>query len=707
MTHSPGKEAADATALLQAIETFEALRTQAVDLATAAIRTWWDSEIQRLLQSIDLDQLTSAARGQLRIEPLRRAGFSNVGQILDHTPESLSTLPGLGVTTARQLTAAAESVAREVERFKGPRIDVEHKTPATTAMLAELIRAGFVAQCTAEIDEDLRRARAELPRLIPSAPPSSGPWAPSGPTERQTTTRPAGSLTSWLQWARQHRVQDRLQAASRAVKGPRAASEVLWTNYERDPVRYTSLLHQLSGYQPPEETHGSLAAEVIAAVEEQGLDKSLLRVSTRRYQEFGARYALRMNRIILGDEMGLGKTVQAIAVIAHLYAHGARRFLVVCPASVIENWAREVPRHSTLSVTRIHGSGADSAFDLWRDDGGIALTTFDTLKRYEPVRTDVLVVDEAHYVKNPQAGRTQAVAHWLREATRAMFMTGTPLENHVGEFRNLIAMLRPEVAAKLGSSSVALPPSQFQWGISSVYLRRKTEEVLSELPELTHVPQWVGLSGADRIEYEQAVAGSHFMNMRQAAYRPGDVQGSAKLERLLEIVDEAEETGRKVLIFSYFRSVLDAVARVLGNRARGPITGDTPAKQRQGLVDDFGADPTAVALLAQILAGGTGMNIQCASVVIICEPQLKPSLEAQAIARAHRLGQVRQVTAHRLLAVKTVDEQLVDRLERKAAEATAYADRSVVADSTAEAVDISEQTLINEIIAAERQRLGL
>ena len=156
------------------------------------------------------------------------------------------------------------------------------------------------------------------------------------------------------------------------------------------------------------------------------------------------------------------------------------------------------------------------------------------------------------------------------------------------------------------------------------------------------------------------------MAMRRAAYAPGSPVGSAKLGRLVEIVEEASANGRKVVVFSYFRDVLDTVAAVLGAVAIGPLTGSVPPVQRQALVDEFGARRGPAVLVSQIQAGGVGLNIQAASVVILTEPQWKPTIEDQAIARCHRMGQVRSVDVHRLLAEDSVDQRMLEILATKA-----------------------------------------
>jgi SNF2 family DNA or RNA helicase len=199
--------------------------------------------------------------------------------------------------------------------------------------------------------------------------------------------------------------------------------------------------------------------------------------------------------------------------------------------------------------------------------------------------------------------------------------------------------------------------------------------------------------------------------------RGAPVNDSAKLNRLVDIVEEATEDGRKVVVFSFFRTVLDTVMTALGDKAVGPVTGDVPPAARQALVDEFTNRAGPSVLVSQIQAGGVGLNIQAASVVILCEPRWNPAIEEQAIARAHRMGQVRRVDVHRLLAEHTVDQQMLEITAAKRAEFDEYARRSDLAAATPDAIDVSDPAAVAEvasqaeaerrILAAERARLGL
>lgn len=352
----------------------------------------------------------------------------------------------------------------------------------------------------------------------------------------------------------------------------------------------------------------------------------------------------------------------------------------------------------------------------------MAVTTYDSLRSIpmpypDGIRLGLLVVDEAHYAKNPAAERTKAVRAWASRTERVLFLSGTPMENKVEEFRSLVGHLRPDIATRVRPLDGLAGAARFRHAVAPVYLRRNQVDVLDELPPRIESEEWVTLEGPDLRAYRDAVASGNFMAMRRAAYAPATVAGSAKLGRLAEIVEEASSNGRKIVIFSFFLDVLQAVASVLGGDAVGPLTGSLAPGKRQGLVDEFTARRGPAALVGQIQAGGVGLNIQAASVVIITEPQWKPSIEEQAIARCHRMGQVRTVDVHRLLAEDSVDQRMLEILAVKAVLFDEYVRRSELKETTADAVDVSDLKVTKEtvtqaeaerrIIDLERKRLRL
>ncbi|WP_419927653.1 DEAD/DEAH box helicase [Candidatus Poriferisocius sp.] len=458
-----------------------------------------------------------------------------------------------------------------------------------------------------------------------------------------------------------------------------------------------------------------LPADIAERITSFDLDVTLLGASLRGYQDFGAKFALVQKRIILGDEMGLGKTIEALAVLCHLRSRGATHFLVVCPASVLANWENEIQRHSQLPTPlRLHGHLRERLLRKWTREGGVAITTFDTLRLLHMPTTDIaaVVVDEAHYVKNPGARRTGAVLACLERSEHALLMSGTPLENRLEEFRTLVNHVQPAIATRLLTVDGPTSADAFQRAAAPVYLRRNQTDVLDELPEKIETADWLPLEGAAADRYRRAVASGNFMEMRRAVFLTDNPADSPKLTRLREIVEEATDNDRKVIVYSYFRDVLNRVHEALGPLAMGPLTGSVSGPRRQELVDEFSTRREPAVLVSQIEAGGIGLNIQAASVVIIAEPQWKPSTEEQAIARSHRMGQIRPVEVHRLLTENSVDEHMLAILARKSALFARYIRPSAMKDATAAAVDTSaatssQSTQEEQIIESERRRLGL
>lgn len=689
---------ADARALLsehasvraQALHALDALRR---DVARAG------------LDAVPVSRLKDVTGGRLRIGTLEKAGLATVRQVLEATPYELQLLPGIGARTAGQIHAAARQIEQAAAEAASLRLDVDRPDHHTTELVVALHR--------------LVGAGPDLPRTLDAAGDLAGRLAPLLAQARPARSRLRMMFTLP---ARRRRAREAVEDLEALLDGAAATRLLLaqvttdllrppardfeaWADFETRSPEYFALLAELAG-EPLGTGQGLLPDDLAAKVAAQPLDDTHRRVSLRGYQAFGARFALVQERVIIGDEMGLGKSIEAIAALAHLRATGGTHFLVVCPASVLINWVREIGSRSTLPAYPLHGPDRLAAQREWLRQGGVAVATLDGLHRLEGIELPelgMLVVDEAHYVKNPETKRSRAVAAWCGRARRVLFLTGTPMENRVEEFRTLIAYLRPDLAAGLRTSDVVAGAQAFRKAVAPVYLRRNQQDVLAELPERVEADEWVEFSGADFEAYREAVAAGNFMAMRRAAY--AEPATSAKLKRLLELVEDAEANGLKVVVFSYFRAVLATVGAALDGRAHGPLSGDVSAERRQQVVDEFSAAAGHAVLLSQVQAGGVGLNLQAASVVILCEPQVKPSIEAQAAGRAHRMGQVRRVQVHRLLTVDSVDQRMLDILRRKSALFDAYARRSDLAESTGDAVDVSEQSLAGQVVEEEQRRL--
>ncbi|WP_327680685.1 DEAD/DEAH box helicase [Streptomyces sp. NBC_00467] len=683
---------------------------RAVEAVRAALAPLHDELAGRELAAIPVARLKDVTEGRLRLGVIEAAGYRFVGDVLAADRYRLRQIPGVGQQTADQALAAARQIAEAVGETVAVRIDVDNPEPRTSALvvaLHRLVEAGPDARRAVDAAEALAR---RLGPLLVEAAPAGGRlrmWL-AGQERRERVHAALAEILAVTEEAGSHDVPVLLGQASVDLLRAPADDVEAWVDFELRSAEYYSLLAEIAGRGPDlAAAEGFLPGEVAERVRAQPLDDTLRRVSLRGYQSFGARFVLAQRRVVLGDEMGLGKTIQAIAALAHLAATGQSHFMVVCPASVLINWTREVSARSALRAIPLHGPDRQEAFAAWKDGGGVAVTTYDALRGF-PVpgagELGMLVVDEAHYVKNPEARRSRTVAEWAAQCERVLFLTGTPMENRVAEFRSLVRHLQPELAPEIGGVEGAVGSRAFRRAVAPCYLRRNQEDVLTELPSLLHTDEWEELSAADLDAYAEAVDAGNFMAMRRAAYV--HAEKSAKLQRLRELVAEAADNGLKVLVFSYFRDVLETVGEALGSQAYGPISGSVAPGRRQNIVDEFSAVAGHAVLLAQIEAGGVGLNLQAASVVIICEPQIKPTIEHQAVARAHRMGQVRAVQVHRLLATSGVDKRMLEILENKSRLFDAYARRSDVVEATPDAIDISDGSLARQIVEEEQRRLA-
>jgi len=466
--------------------------------------------------------------------------------------------------------------------------------------------------------------------------------------------------------------------------------------YRANNAAFVAELEQLH-YEAPETEapreprgmHGGLPFEIAQRVETTMLETGPLLATLRRYQEFGARYLIAQQRALLGDDMGLGKTIQVLAAMCHLHAKGARHFFVVVPNSVLLNWEREVTKHTELSVVIAHGDEREERIAHWRDHGGVAITTYGTLQKLLHLipHVDMVAVDEAHLVKNPEAQRTQAVAQLTKGCDHVVLMTGTALENRLNEMLALATLAQPEmehVFQQMSRMAIEyIQSDELFEQIAPVYLRRTQQDVLHELPERILLDNWVIPSDDDKAAY--LLSPAQVMSRRLAATRGDGTASSAKYEYLLDVVEEHRQAGRKIVVFSFFRDVINDVCKMLGGAPS--ITGDVSSTERQKIIDSFVSDPDQSVLVLQVDAGGVGINLQCAQVVILMEAQFKPSTEWQAIARVHRMGQSRQVIVHRLLAIGTIEERLVQLLEDKTRLFESYAHNSSVRDASSMATD--------------------
>ncbi len=540
------------------------------------------------LRNLPVERLKESTEGRLRVGSIPKAGFTTVQDVLDAGSARLQAIPGVGPQTATQIYAAARHVAATVEQTVPVRLDAERRDGRQLELLRSLRRYEDVDRVLAPLTDDLElvRGRARAVLLDGPRPPGRIRWVFLGRTRKEHFRQQVRGIDALARDPQVLQVVWQLRAGLEDLDEATYSPSALWADYEARAPDYYGLLGELADLSLDVATvQGHLPAELAERIAAQQLDLSHLTVSLRGYQAFGAKFALVQRRCIVGDEMGLGKTIEAIAVMGHLAALGATHFLVVCPASVLVNWTREVAARSTLTAHRVHGNERLGAFAAWQKRGGVAVTTYETLRSL-PVaesRPALVVVDEAHFVKNPSAARSKATRTWTAGADRVLFLTGTAMENRVDEFRSLVEYLQPAVASSIRAVSGLAGAASFRTAVASVYLRRNQEDVLPELPERLDMLDWVDLTKRDQEAYRHAVASRNFMAMRRAAFRAD--ADSAKVQRLLEIVEESASNGWKVVVFSFFHDVLLSVQAQLTGSVHGPLTGSVPPTARQGMVD--------------------------------------------------------------------------------------------------------------------------
>jgi superfamily II DNA or RNA helicase len=421
---------------------------------------------------------------------------------------------------------------------------------------------------------------------------------------------------------------------------------------------------------------------------------------------------------VLADDMGLGKTVQILALLALEKARGhlSEPALIVAPTSLMSNWFSEARKFAPdLRVLVLHGPGRKQCFASISDHD-VVLTTYPLIARDREVLLSrdwhMAVLDEAQTVKNPDASTTR----WLREvkAKHRFCMTGTPMENHLGELWSIMSFANPGYLGDKASftrqwrtpiekRADTARATVLAQRVKPFLLRRTKAEVAAELPAKSEIVERIVIEGGQRDLYDsirlsmsekvrkaiaqRGLAKSHIvvlealLRMRQACCDPallklddGIERPSAKLDRLMDMVLELLSEGRKIIVFSQFTSMLDLIrTRFDVERVRySLLTGKT--KDRKEAIDGFQNGASDV-FLVSLKAGGVGLNLTAADTVIIFDPWWNPAVEEQAIDRTHRIGQDKAVFVYRLVASGTIEEKMDELKARKRALADSLFDR--------------------------------
>lgn len=659
----------------------------------------------QFLQEIPVEELKNSKAG-IRTGVLEKAGYHTLYDLYKAENWKLQNIEGIG----EKQVASIRSIQREFLERLALRARIRLTTDKDDVQSRKLIhgiaKLRKIEQIRREAEPIAQEVHEDITALTAAVPIRSRlRWIFSFGGTKKETVRAVGDILVYCRSAGYNLVKSLISRYGEAEN--MGVSDAL-EDFKKNSASYYAIIERLTGAGKQQDLlYSSIPAQLAEQINAFELDLGGFKGDLRAYQEFGTRYILTMERVLLGDEMGLGKTIQAIAAMTHLHrAEAGSRFLVVCPASVLINWCREIQKFSDIPVNLLHGPLLEDAFLCWRELGGIAVTNYESMGKIVggingQLKLSMLVIDEAHYIKNPEAKRTQYIRMLEDESERILLMTGTPLENKVDEMCELIGFVRPDLAMAVRESAGMRYVPQFKEMLAPVYLRRQRDMVLEELPPITEQEEWCEMTPEDRAGYaEQALAGS-FMGMRRVSYLGKDLETSSKAARLAELCAQAQDEGRKVIVYSFFRETIRKVCEFLGERVVGTITGSTPVMERQDLIDRFSDGPDGSVLVCQVQAGGTGLNIQAAAVVIFCEPQIKPSLTWQAVSRVYRMGQVQNVLVCHLLCENTVDEAIQEILAVKEEEFDMFAHDSAIAEA---ADGLADKEWIRQVVERERKK---
>jgi superfamily II DNA or RNA helicase len=541
---------------------------------------------------------------------------------------------------------------------------------------------------------------------------------------------------------------NQLAVAQRALAGDptsAASPRQTWRVSAARVAETQDILDQLSpNFQPPAAwRERSEALRNLASLPPAPIPPGLT-AQLRPYQRLGAAWLWHLHRHqlggILADEMGLGKTLQALALLSAIKSESSghnRACLVVCPASLLENWRREAARFTPgLRVSVHHGGRRSGDGDFSAHD--LVITSYGTLARdralFETVEFACIVADEAQHVKNRRSQNAQALRA-LRARGRFM-LTGTPLENSLDDLRALFEFLLPgfldRLPAGLRTEERTWHDARLRARTAPYLLRRTKKSVAPELPPKLEQTIWCEPTAAQaklyrdvqqRTEREMtdlAAGGANEAQLRFALLTqllrlrqiccdprlvaPDSAAGhSAKLEALRELLAEALDDGHRVLIFSQFTSLLALLRAEFDAQeiACCYLDGSMTTRARQAEVDRFQNSPDVPVFLLSLKAGGTGLNLTAADTVVHFDPWWNPAVEAQATDRAHRIGQTRQVTTYKLVCSGTVEEKVLALQQEKRA---LLADVFEASDAAAAKLSIDDlKSLVGDLRTSNTQ----
>jgi len=429
-----------------------------------------------------------------------------------------------------------------------------------------------------------------------------------------------------------------------------------------------------------------------------------LQTILRGYQKAGIAWIRMLQHYrlggILADEMGLGKTIQALAMIH--WAPPDSQSLVVCPKTLLYNWAAEIEKfHTNIPCQIVEGSKAERLELLQNPNVKLFIISYtvvlNDIAALKEKDFEWIILDEAQNIKNVAAKRTYAIKKL--SARHRLALTGTPVENNLTELWSIYDFLIPGYLGTLKrfkQEFLEEPETgavKLKRAVAPFLLRRAKKEVLLELPDKQEQVSWCRMHPVQEKFYLQIIemvqkkllnapenANLNFvhilaalMKLRQICNHPHlanpdilpELEASAKLEHLLELVTDALASGHKILVFSQFVKMLKIIRRVFDAQGLRYAYMDGHTKNRMDEVRRFETDPELKLFLISLKTGGTGINLTSADTVILYDPWWNPMVENQAVDRTHRIGQTRKVQVFRLITKGSVEEKIMNLQQHK------------------------------------------
>ena len=357
-------------------------------------------DIMSILKGVPVEEL-NRGKGGIRVKTLRDCGYETLADIYAAAPSKLEAVKGISAEGAREIKTKLNEYLYESANTVKIKLSADDKNPDSTALVQEI--SAYILR-----KDSLRDYYKLQETFKPKTDAAENSLINVGNGVRWLfyNSNQKAEVTQAYQYLVRLQKSDyaaNLKQLSNNIRGNfQVSTNDAWARFESDTVRFWNVLEDVC----PERVGSSgsvygLPEDLAHEIQQQPLNLEGLRCELRRYQEWGVKYAIHQQRVLLGDEMGLGKTVQAIAAMVSLRNEGATHFVVVCPASVLSNWCREINKHSDLSVIMVHGSSRSASVSKWIEEGGVAVTTYETTGAIElddNFKYNYMVVDEAHYI---------------------------------------------------------------------------------------------------------------------------------------------------------------------------------------------------------------------------------------------------------------------------------------------------------------------